>query len=95
LRGSAAGPACGEYGVLDVQALAFPGVSYKESQDHSKWAVGVTGAEVCVADINRMTTQYKRGGGAICWNDTALSSTLRSAIVKTDACASNKHKTNL
>ena len=86
LRGSAAGPACGEYGVLDVQALAFPGVSYKESQDHSKWAVGVTGAEVCVADINRMTTQYKRGGGAICWNNTVLSAALRGAVVKTDSC---------
>ncbi len=87
IRGSATGPACGEYGVLDIQALRFSGnVSFKETQDHSKWAVSTRGSSVCVADINRMTTQYKRGGGAICWNDTMLSSVLRGAIMRTDSC---------
>ena len=87
IRGSATGPACGEYGVLDIQALRFSGnVSFKETQDHSKWAVSTKGSSVCVADINRMTTQYKRGGGAICWNDAMLSSVLRGAIMRTDSC---------
>ena len=86
IRGSATGPACGEYGVLDVEALAFGNVSFRESQDHSKWAVGTTGDAVCVADINRMTSQYKRGGGALCWNDTVLAAGLRKAIVQTDSC---------
>jgi len=90
IRGSATGPACGEYGVLDVQALSFGNISYRESQDHSKWAVSVTGNAVCVADINRMTTQYKRGGGALCWNDTVLSAVLRSAVTQTDSCHSNR-----
>jgi deoxyribonuclease-2 len=86
IRGGATGPACGEYGVLDVEALAFGNVSFRESQDHSKWAVGTTGDAVCVADINRMTSQYKRGGGALCWNDTVLATGLRNAITQKDSC---------
>lgn len=42
------------------------------TKDHSKWAVSETGEWVCVADINRQTSQEKRGGGAICFQHEPL-----------------------
>ena len=42
------------------------------TKDHSKWAVSETGDWVCVADINRQTSQEKRGGGAICFRNEPL-----------------------
>jgi deoxyribonuclease II len=68
IRGSAIGPSCsGQYQVIDVQAVkfqGFPGFSWSSYDDHSKWATG--GGWKCFGDINRMTTQYQRGGGALC-----------------------------
>lgn len=42
------------------------------TKDHSKWAVSETEHWVCVADINRQTSQEKRGGGAICFQHELL-----------------------
>jgi len=42
------------------------------TKDHSKWAVSATGHWVCAADINRQTSQEKRGGGAICFQHEQL-----------------------
>ena len=87
IRGSAEGPSCGTTDVLDVQSLAYPGLpAFTEYNDHSKWAVAQTGSLVCASDINRMTTQYQRGGSAFCFNDTVLASALREAITATDSC---------
>ena len=87
IRGSAVGPSCsGNYRVLDVQNLKWFNRTYKETQDHSKWAVSTTNSQMCIGDINRMTTQYTRGGGAICWSDAVLSSNLRNSILSTNVC---------
>jgi hypothetical protein len=87
IRGSAEGPSCGTTNVLDVQSLAYPNLpAFTEQNDHSKWAVASTGPLVCASDINRMTTQYERGGSAFCFNDTVLATALRAAITATDSC---------
>lgn len=61
--------------------------SWHYTKDHSKWAisepiemrgksdinnVNSESSWVCIADINRMTSQEKRGGGAICFNEPEL-----------------------
>jgi deoxyribonuclease-2 len=64
------------------------GYSWHYTKDHAKWAVSVGEAQrgidpssyrigtredwICVADINRMVSQERRGGGAICFHEPAL-----------------------
>jgi len=84
IRGSAEGPSCAFPEVLDIKTLQFTStIGFSEVNDHSKWAVS-DGSFLCAADINRMTTQYVRGGSAVCWNDTTLATTLRNAITSSD-----------
>jgi len=92
IRGSAEGPSCGSgtVDVLDVQNLSYPfGLAFTEYNDHSKWCVGRD--LVCASDINRMTTQYQRGGSAFCFHDQVLATALRTAVVSTDSCSTKKN----
>jgi deoxyribonuclease-2 len=86
IRGSAEGPACsGEQQVLDVRGVSYPGgLAFSEYDDHSKWVVG--GDWFCASDINRMTTQYARGGSAYCWVEPGLASSVAEAITSSDSC---------
>ncbi|MCG8311778.1 MAG: deoxyribonuclease II family protein [Pseudomonadales bacterium] len=57
------------------------------TKDHAKWAVALknqTNSQpwVCVADINRMISQEKRGGGSLCFQDSRLWQALRDAEEK-------------
>jgi hypothetical protein len=88
IRGSATGPYCGLYPVLDASTVNFSlGFAWKETQDHSKWAIGLDGDWICPSDINRMTTQYNRGGSAFCFKNPTLMRILLNAVVSTDTCA--------
>jgi deoxyribonuclease II len=90
IRGSAEGPACptNGYNTLDVKGLdfGFANGSWSETQDHSKWGLAVNASRVCFGDINRMTTQYARGGGTACWEDNYMASVLGKAIIAMDSC---------
>ena len=90
IRGSAIGPVCPfvTHDTLDIQALDFPsfGVGWSETKDHSKWAMTALLPIVCFGDINRMTTQYSRGGGTVCFKEEVLHTVLKDAVSKTDAC---------
>ena len=87
IRGSVEGPYCGLYAVLDVKLLNFSAIGWKESQDHSKWAVGIGSPWVCASDINRMLSQYGRGGSAFCYEDATMAEVLNDAITSSDSCA--------
>jgi len=41
---------------------------FSETKDHAKWGISEKGNTVCIGDINRMTSQRKRGGGTSCIN---------------------------
>ena len=85
LRGSEEGPACNmQWKTLDVQNLAW---GWSESSDHSKWAVALntTAPTLCIGDINRMTTQCARAGGAVCW-ETSLKAAFNGAVTATNTC---------
>jgi deoxyribonuclease-2 len=86
IRGSAIGPSCsGAYEVLDASEIAFDSsFTWSEYNDHSKWATSTDGQITCHGDINRMTTQYVRGGGAVCFQ--SLGYDLEKSIIKENSC---------
>ena len=98
IRGSAIGPNCplSNYDTLDVKYLDFivdgssntiySSDSWSETQDHSKWAITENKNIICMGDINRMTTQYLRGGGTACFEDKILHSIFKTAITKLNEC---------
>ena len=95
IRGKAEGPSCplSDYNTLDIQQLSFvvgssidSRDSWPETQDHSKWAITETKHVICMGDINRMTTQYLRGGGTACFSDPVLHAILKQATIKTNTC---------
>ncbi len=85
IHGNNIGPICNPYDTLDVMSINMNGVQYSEYNDHSKWAIGESPL-VCFGDINRMTTQYVRGGGTFCWFDSVLWNILSSSITSTNHC---------
>jgi len=88
IRGDAIGPSCSTYSVLDIQSVDYPGIgTFSEYDDHSKWAIGSTEPIVCFGDINRMLSQYTRGGGTFCVYDTSLWSDLSKSVVSTNTCS--------
>ncbi len=84
LRGSEIGPSCSKFQVTDVESVYFNSdFNWSEFNDHSKWATSIDGVWTCHGDINRMTTQFVRGGGAICYKGNE---DLLKAIVSQNSC---------
>ncbi len=76
----------------DVLTMGFkfpPSLDYEWSytKDHSKWATALENSVnplpwVCVADMNRMVSQEKRGGGSLCFQEPRLWAALKAAEEK-------------
>jgi len=76
-----------KYNVLNVVLIQMPdGTSYKETEDHSKWAISNPGNYVCIGDINRVEGQFKRGGGTVCTSDSQLWIAFNSIISQVENC---------
>ena len=65
--------------LYDVNKLCWNGLYFKESQDHSKWAV--CSKYVWIGDLNRMDSQKKRGGGGVLICNPKLVKAFKSLIV--------------
>lgn len=82
-------PHCdGSYHVNDITELNLLGTSFKDTEDHSKYGISTSAsmAVVCIGDINRMTSQRKRGGGTACFRNQALWTALKQSVQSTDSC---------
>ena len=66
--------------IKDISELKFEDINYNEKQDHSKWAT--TQNMYWVGDLNRMKSQYKRGGGGFIIKDVNISNSLYKLIIK-------------
>jgi hypothetical protein len=69
--------------IKDITHLSIFGLKYKDSQDHSKWAT--SDQYYWIGDLNRMTSQYKRGGGGFLVKNQGIALALKSIIVATEA----------
>ena len=68
--------------------------SWSYIKDGSKW--GVSDAEdkpfVCIGDVNRMASQDKRGGGAVCFSNRNVWKRFSEVIDGSDPCRNSKLK---
>ncbi|RWS21726.1 Deoxyribonuclease-2-like protein, partial [Leptotrombidium deliense] len=64
-------------------------VQWLYTQDHAKWAVSESEKSpfVCISDINRMESQFKRGGGSLCIHDTDVWNEFRGLITSIEHCS--------
>jgi hypothetical protein len=59
---------------------------FNSTQDHGKWAVSknVRDGHFCIGDLNRVTSQMKRGGGVLCMHNERVATAFRRMVNKTD-----------
>jgi len=72
---------------LDFKVNNSLSYEWRYTKDHAKWAVALKNSTstlpwVCVADINRMVSQEKRGGGSLCFQEDRLWQALKDAEEK-------------
>ncbi|KAG1660874.1 Deoxyribonuclease-2-alpha [Nymphon striatum] len=83
-----------DYKVYNVENLNYDvvDVSFTNYNDHSKFVVSVHSQKpwVCVGDINRATTQFRRGGGTTCLKDLSIWKSYHNIVTKTDDCDSRQ-----
>jgi hypothetical protein len=77
---------CSEnYNVNNVLSIRVGEVEWHESLDHSKWVVA--GNEyACFGDMNRMDSQWKRGGAFYCLTEPTLIAAMQKIIIDHDTC---------
>jgi deoxyribonuclease-2 len=76
----------------DLMTFAFevtPSLTYEwpYTKDHAKWGVALKNETndlpwVCIADINRMVSQEKRGGASLCFQESRLWEALKNTEEK-------------
>ncbi|VDM78823.1 unnamed protein product [Strongylus vulgaris] len=74
--------------VYDINTVTILGTAYNSSKDHSKWGVSLNKKvpTVCIGDVNRQVSQFKRGGGAVCIEDSKLWKIFHGSIGAYDNC---------
>ncbi|RWS24134.1 plancitoxin-1-like protein [Leptotrombidium deliense] len=83
------------YHVKNVDYININGARWHYLEDHSKWAITETSDEkinkayTCVGDINRMKSQFKRGGGTVCFNDLNIWKIFKASVEGIEPCPKN------
>ena len=77
----------GSYKVENIVRINLVGTDYKETQDHSKWAVSTDGSIICIGGINRAQSQLRRAGGAACFEEPTMAAQIRGSILQVEKCS--------
>lgn len=76
----------------DLVKLSLPdrrSITFKTEEDHSKWAVAVDRPVFCIGSMNRMESQLRRGGEAVCVDDSLLAKLFRKSAIVNTGCSLN------
>jgi len=73
-----------EYKTINMVSYNFYGMEFKNSNDHSKWAF--SNSVLCVGDLNRTESQYKRAGSVICMRNPVVSSAAQNYATGFEDC---------
>lgn len=76
----------------DLVKLSLPerrSITFKTEEDHSKWAVAVDRPVFCIGSMNRMESQVRRGGEAVCVEDSLLGKLFRKSAIVNTGCSLN------
>lgn len=66
---------------IDIESFSFASnLYYSTANNHAKFALSQTGGWVCPSDNNRADSQRQRGGGSLCFQNSALYNFLYSPI---------------
>jgi deoxyribonuclease-2 len=67
-------------------------IVWKTTEDHSKWAASDNKKRPvsCLGDINRMRSQFARGGGALCMQDINVWYTVSGSAQEIEPCPINQ-----
>ena len=75
-----------KYRNLNIDEIRIGKYWWTSYNDHSKWSIGISVPFVCFTDMNRMESQWVRGGGALCTINPALHEYFKSITLKYDSC---------
>ncbi|KAJ8039056.1 Deoxyribonuclease-2 [Holothuria leucospilota] len=78
--------------VNNIWALWFPSTAkFTYGKDHSKWAITSNERQIiCMGDINRMSTQFKRGGGVLCSHLPSVWQQFNDTVADVEPCPSKE-----
>lgn len=82
------------YHVNNVKDLKYDGsATWTYFHDHSKWAISDDESRgiFCIGDSNRMVSQFKRGGGAVCMKCPSCWQLFSNTILDIEPCPRNRH----
>ncbi|OMJ75885.1 hypothetical protein SteCoe_24861 [Stentor coeruleus] len=74
------------YHILNIAGLQIQNIAWIKTQDHSKWGILMAMKTICYGDMNRMTSQASRGGGALCLELDWLFTLHNDIITDVDPC---------
>lgn len=75
-----------DYQVINITEFNVLGMRYKNTQDHSKWAVTEKDKGLCIGDLNRTDSQLNRSGAMLCLEHPLLSKLSRQFIYESEDC---------
>jgi deoxyribonuclease-2 len=82
--GTLASDCSGSWEAHNILTVKFGTLTWKRTQDHSKWAV--VGQTVCIGDINRQSGQLNRGGGTFCRTDSKFFAEVNAVLGDIEQC---------
>lgn len=87
----------GSYKIENIDELELPLQkdevdNWKYTADHSKWSITKESNKpfTCIGDINRVKSQFRRGGGIVCLGSQHVWKSFNDAIRRFEECHSSK-----